>query len=115
MRILILTWRDLAHPQAGGAEVYTEQVARRWVADGHDVTLFATADSVTAATLHATAPRGWSDDATIDPKVAELLRGPGPHGGLLGNLRRRVDNPTRLLLGGIGTQQPLKRVHTLSP
>jgi len=29
MRILVLTWRDLAHPQAGGAEVYTEQVTRR--------------------------------------------------------------------------------------
>lgn len=41
MRILILTWRDLAHPQAGGAEVYTEHVARRWVADGHHVVLFA--------------------------------------------------------------------------
>ena len=41
MRILILTWRDLAHPQAGGAEVYTEQVAKRWVAAGHAVTLFA--------------------------------------------------------------------------
>jgi glycosyltransferase involved in cell wall biosynthesis len=41
MRILVLTWRDLAHPQAGGAEVYTEQVTRRWAAAGHDVTLFA--------------------------------------------------------------------------
>ncbi len=41
MRILVLTWRDLAHPQAGGAEVYTEQVTRRWAAAGHDVTVFA--------------------------------------------------------------------------
>jgi glycosyltransferase involved in cell wall biosynthesis len=41
MRILVLTWRDLAHPQAGGAEVYTEQVTRRWAAEGHDVTVFA--------------------------------------------------------------------------
>ena len=41
MRILILTWRDLAHSEAGGAEVYTEQVTRRWAAAGHDVTLFA--------------------------------------------------------------------------
>ena len=41
MRILVLTWRDLAHPEAGGAEVYTEQVTRRWAAAGHDVTLFA--------------------------------------------------------------------------
>lgn len=41
MKILILTWRDLAHPQAGGAEEYTEQVARRWAASGHAVTLYA--------------------------------------------------------------------------
>lgn len=41
MNILILTWRDLTHPAAGGAEVYTEQVARRWVEDGHTVTLVA--------------------------------------------------------------------------
>ncbi|MDQ1247488.1 MAG: hypothetical protein QG597_1858 [Actinomycetota bacterium] len=39
MRICILTWRDLKHPAAGGAEVYTEQVAKRWVRDGHQVTL----------------------------------------------------------------------------
>jgi glycosyltransferase involved in cell wall biosynthesis len=43
VRILVLTWRDLAHPASGGAEVYTEQVARRWVAAGHQVTLFAAA------------------------------------------------------------------------
>lgn len=43
MRILFLTWRDLSHPQAGGAEVYTEHVAKRWVADGHEVTLFSAA------------------------------------------------------------------------
>ncbi len=40
MRILILNWKDLANPNAGGAEVYTEEVARRWVSWGHDVTLF---------------------------------------------------------------------------
>ncbi|MEO7556710.1 MAG: glycosyltransferase family 4 protein, partial [Acidimicrobiales bacterium] len=37
----------------------------------HDVTLFATADSVTTAKLVATAEAGWSEDPTIDPKVAE--------------------------------------------
>ncbi|MGV1003899.1 MAG: glycosyltransferase family 4 protein [Candidatus Nanopelagicales bacterium] len=41
MKILILTWRDLHHPAAGGAEVYTEEVAKRWVSAGHEVTLFA--------------------------------------------------------------------------
>lgn len=43
MRILVLNWRDLAHPAAGGAEVYTEQILRRWAAAGHEVTLFAAA------------------------------------------------------------------------
>lgn len=43
------------------------------MAAGHHVTLFATADSVTAATLVATSPGGWSDDAAIDPKVAECV------------------------------------------
>jgi glycosyltransferase involved in cell wall biosynthesis len=40
---------------------------------GHDVTLFAVADSVTTARLHSTAPRGWSEDPDIEPKVAECV------------------------------------------
>ncbi len=43
------------------------------VAAGHHVTLFATADSITTASLRATASVGWSEDATIDAKVAECL------------------------------------------
>ncbi len=43
------------------------------MADGHDVTLFATADSITTASLHAVAPCGWSEDPTIDAKVVECL------------------------------------------
>ncbi len=43
MRILILNWKDLAHPAAGGAEVFTEHIARELVARGHSVTLFAAA------------------------------------------------------------------------
>jgi glycosyltransferase involved in cell wall biosynthesis len=43
------------------------------VAQGHEVTLFATADSVTKATLHGTSATGWSEDPSIDPKVAECL------------------------------------------
>jgi glycosyltransferase involved in cell wall biosynthesis len=41
MRILILNLRDHTHPHAGGAEVFTHEVAKRWVADGHAVTLIA--------------------------------------------------------------------------
>jgi glycosyltransferase involved in cell wall biosynthesis len=40
---------------------------------GHDVTLFATADSVTTAKLHPTVAHGWSEDDSIDPKVAECI------------------------------------------
>ena len=43
MRICVFNWRDLGHPASGGAEVYTEQVLRRWVAQGHHVTLVAAA------------------------------------------------------------------------
>src|SRR6185295_5653488 len=40
---------------------------------GHDVTLFATGDSRTSARLCSVVAAGWSEDTTIDPKVAECL------------------------------------------
>jgi len=40
VRILVLNWRDLTHPWAGGAELNLHEQARRWVAAGHQVTLF---------------------------------------------------------------------------
>jgi len=39
-RFLLLNWRDRTHPRAGGAEVYTEEVARRLAGAGAEVTLF---------------------------------------------------------------------------
>lgn len=57
----------------GPWEQFASLLAEGLVAAGHDVTLFATADSITSATLHGTATGGWSDDPTIDPKVAECL------------------------------------------
>ncbi len=36
-RILILNWRDISHPQAGGAERYLNEIAKRMVRLGHDV------------------------------------------------------------------------------
>lgn len=38
---------------------------------GHDVTLFATRDSITRGTLRGTIARGWSEADEVDPKVAE--------------------------------------------
>ncbi len=39
-RILILNWRDISHPRAGGAEKVTHEIARRWAQWGHHVTQF---------------------------------------------------------------------------
>lgn len=39
MHILILNWRDIKNPRAGGAELLTHEIAKRWVAWGHQVTL----------------------------------------------------------------------------
>jgi glycosyltransferase involved in cell wall biosynthesis len=39
MRILILNWRDVRSPRAGGAEVFTYEVARR-LAESHEVSWF---------------------------------------------------------------------------
>lgn len=43
------------------------------VARGVDVTLFATADSITRARLAAVAPRGYAEDPSVDAKVYECL------------------------------------------
>lgn len=43
MRILALNWQDLTNPQAGGAEVHLEELLRRLVCKGHEVTLFCSA------------------------------------------------------------------------
>lgn len=40
LRILALNWRCLKHPQAGGSEVNLFEQARRWVREGHQVTVF---------------------------------------------------------------------------
>lgn len=41
MKILILNWRDIKHQAAGGAEVVTYEIAKRWVQWGHEVIWFA--------------------------------------------------------------------------
>lgn len=40
MTILILNWKDIKHPHAGGAEVLTHELAKRIVANGHKVIMF---------------------------------------------------------------------------
>lgn len=40
LRILVFNWRDTKHVWAGGAEVYVHEIVRRWVEQGHKVTIF---------------------------------------------------------------------------
>ena len=48
-RVVVLNWRDVHHPQAGGAEQYMHQIARRWVAAGAHVTWLTAAGPPAAA------------------------------------------------------------------
>jgi glycosyltransferase involved in cell wall biosynthesis len=67
-----VAWRTPPR-QYGAWETVAGNVAEGLVARGWDVTLFATRDSVTRAHLHAVIDRGYEEDHTIDPKVAEYL------------------------------------------
>ena len=75
MRIAMLApiaWRTPPRhygPWESVASLLTEGL----VARGHDVTLFATADSQTSGTLHAVCPRGYEEDRSLIPKVWECL------------------------------------------
>src|SRR3954449_6689240 len=57
----------------GPWELFASLLTEGLVARGHDVTLFATGDSQTQASLSSVVPHGWSDDPDIDTKVAECL------------------------------------------
>jgi glycosyltransferase involved in cell wall biosynthesis len=57
----------------GPWEQIASTLTEGFVSRGHDVTLFATADSVTTAHLHGTAPTGYEEDSGIDAKAAEAL------------------------------------------
>jgi glycosyltransferase involved in cell wall biosynthesis len=57
----------------GPWELVTSLITEGLVERGIDVTLFATLDSVTAGKLDGVAPRGYSEDQSLDPKVWEAL------------------------------------------
>ena len=57
----------------GPWENVTSLLTEGLVSRGHDVTLFATADSQTSGRLHAVCPRGYEEDRSLIPKVWECL------------------------------------------
>jgi len=70
-----VAWRTPPR-QYGAWETVAGNLAEGLVARGWDVTLFASGDSVTTAHLHAVVERGYEEDRSIDPKVAEYLHIP---------------------------------------
>ena len=75
MRIAVLapiSWR-VPPRHYGPWELFASLLTEGLVSRGHDVTLFATSDSETSAVLSSVVARGWSEDPTIDAKVAECL------------------------------------------
>ncbi len=65
-----VAWRT--PPEKYGAwETVASNITEGLVARGWDVTLFATADSITQARLHAVVPKGYEEDPEADAKVAE--------------------------------------------
>ena len=75
LRIAVLSpisWRTPPR-HYGPWELFASLLVEGLVDRGHQVTLFATGDSETAAELAWTSPQAWSEDLSIDPKVAECL------------------------------------------
>ena len=75
MRVAVLapiSWR-VPPRHYGPWEQFTSLLTEGLVARGVDVTLFATADSVTSARLVGVAPTGYSEDRSLDAKAWEAL------------------------------------------
>jgi glycosyltransferase involved in cell wall biosynthesis len=74
-RVAVLSpvaWRTPPR-QYGAWETVASNITEGLVARGWDVTLFATADSITRARLHAVVEKGYEEDEAVDAKVAEYL------------------------------------------
>jgi len=65
MHILILNWRDIKNPWAGGAEVVTHEHAKRWVKAGLKVTQFSSMF------------KGAKKEENVDG--VNIIRGGGPY------------------------------------
>jgi glycosyltransferase involved in cell wall biosynthesis len=75
MRIAMISpiaWRTPPR-HYGPWESVVSLITEGLVARGHEVTLFATGDSLSAGTLHAVSPRGYEEDSSLIPKVWECL------------------------------------------
>ena len=67
-----IAWRTPPHAY-GPWETVVSDLAEGLVRAGVDVTLFATADSITSATLESVCPRPYNEDPQLDGRVWEAL------------------------------------------
>jgi glycosyltransferase involved in cell wall biosynthesis len=77
VRILVINWRDIRNPEAGGAEVHLHEIFRRIAAAGHEVSLLAHAfagapgrETIDGLDVHRIGPRN-----TFNFHVPRALRG----------------------------------------
>jgi glycosyltransferase involved in cell wall biosynthesis len=83
VRVLVVNWRDIRNPEAGGAEVHLHEIFRRIARRGHEVVLLAHAfgdaparESIDGIDVHRRGPRN-----TFNFVVPGALTGPlDPHG-----------------------------------
>ena len=67
-----VAWRT--PPRAYGAwETVVSNLTEGLVANGWDITLFATADSITNAKLSSTISQGYEEDKSVDPRIVSCL------------------------------------------
>lgn len=75
--ILLVNWRDIAHPEAGGAEVHAHEIFRRLVEMGHQVTSLNSAwpGCEPQAQIDGIRIRRVGRNMTFNYTAARLLRG----------------------------------------
>jgi glycosyltransferase involved in cell wall biosynthesis len=74
MKLVFLTWRDLANPAAGGAEVMFDRILSELAGRGHDVTLLCGAPAAPRSYRVVTAGGTFSQYALIPLKGATAFR-----------------------------------------
>jgi glycosyltransferase involved in cell wall biosynthesis len=77
MRIaqVVPLWERVPPPTYGGTELVASLLTDELVRRGHDVTLFATGDSITLAKLESVCPRALRLDTTVkEPGIYEMLQ-----------------------------------------
>lgn len=82
-RFVAVNWRDLKHPDAGGAEVHLHEILRRLAADGHEVTYFVStfpgcAEEDHYDGIHVLRSGRWYDANYVIPRRVRAFLGSHP-------------------------------------